>query len=147
MNVSEASREYSVPRKSLENRIKKRVVHGTLPGPRRVLNDEEDQALVEYMKYMARGGFPMTRKITCTYAQAIAKHIPTTKADDTYDVLSGSSDEEDDACFFLCGKTQPPELISGNIDWIACRNCERWYHEQCIGHPVDDLYICHLCEE
>jgi len=103
MNVSEASREYSVPRKSLENRIKKRVVHGTLPGPRRVLNDEEDQALVEYMKYMARGGFPMTRKITCTYAWAIAKHIPTTKAIDTYDVLSGSSDEEDDACF-LCGR-------------------------------------------
>lgn len=64
------------------------------------------------------------------------------KAVDTYDMLSGSSDEEDDACF-LCGKTQPPELISGNIDWIACRNCERWYHEQCIGHPVDDLYICH----
>jgi len=62
MNVSEATREYSVPRKSLENRIKKRVVHGTLPGPRRVLNDEEDQALVEYMKFMARGGFPMTRK-------------------------------------------------------------------------------------
>jgi len=29
-------------------------------------------------------------------------HIPTTKAVDTYDVLSGSSDEEDNACF-LCG--------------------------------------------
>lgn len=55
MNVSEASREYSVPRKSLENQIKKRVVHGTLPGPWRVLKDEEDQALVEYMKYTARG--------------------------------------------------------------------------------------------
>jgi len=30
-------------------------------------------------------------------------HIPTTKAVDTYDVLSGSLDEEDDACL-LCGK-------------------------------------------
>ena len=71
-------------------------------------------------------------------------HIPITKAVDAYDMLSCSFDEEDDACF-LCGKTEPPEPISGNVDWIVCQNCERWYHEQCIGHPVDDLYNCHLC--
>ena len=73
MNVSQAAREYSAPRKSLENRIKAKVVHGTLPGPRRVLDDEEEGALVEYIKYMAKGGFPTTRKIICAYAWAIAK--------------------------------------------------------------------------
>jgi len=100
-------------------------VHGTLPGPRRVLNEEEDQALVEYMKYLA-----VTIPATSNQHEAVIStsstlcrtgrfRIPTMKAVDTYDVLFGSSDEEDDACF-LCGKTQPPELISGNVDWIAC---------------------------
>ena len=60
----------SVPRKSLENRVKKRVAHGTKSGPSRVLSDEEEGGLVEYIKYMARGGFPM---IICAYAWAIAK--------------------------------------------------------------------------
>lgn len=73
MTVSKAAREYHVPRKSLENRVKARVEHGTPPGPKRVLNDEEEHALVEYIKYMARGGFPMTSKVICAYAWAIAK--------------------------------------------------------------------------
>ena len=60
MNVSQAAKQYKVARKFLENRVKARVVHGTLPGPRRVLSDEEERALVEYVKYMVKGGFPMT---------------------------------------------------------------------------------------
>ena len=71
--MSQADREYSVPRKSLKNRIKAKVVHGTLPGLRRGLDDKEEGALVEYIKHMAKGGFPMTRKIICAYAWAIAK--------------------------------------------------------------------------
>ena len=65
MKVAEAARHFSVPRKSLENRVKKRVARGTKSGPHRVLNDEEEGGLVEYIKYMARGGFPMTSKIIC----------------------------------------------------------------------------------
>ena len=73
MNVSKAARHYSVPRKSLENRIKNRTTHGINPGPSRVLSTEEEEGLVEYIKYMAKGGFPMTSKIICAYAWAISK--------------------------------------------------------------------------
>ena len=73
MNIHQAAKHFSVPRKSLENRVKKRVVHSTNPGPAPVLNNEEEDALVEYVNYMARGGFPMTRKIVCAYTLAIAK--------------------------------------------------------------------------
>ena len=80
MEVSKQENEHppscqtlAVPRKSLENRVKKRVVHGTNPGPASVPNNEAEDALVEYIKYMARGGFPMTRKIVSAYALAIAK--------------------------------------------------------------------------
>ena len=51
-----------------ESYLKKRVTHGKNPGPLRVLSDEEKRGLVEYIKYMARGGFPMTSKIICAYA-------------------------------------------------------------------------------
>ena len=77
-------------------------------------------------------------------------HVPSTKAIDMYElsssITSSSSDEEDDACF-LCGKMEPPGVTLKQVDWIACRNCERWYHEYCIGHSVDEQFICHLCED
>ena len=73
MKVAEAARHFSVPRKSLENRVKQRVTHGKKSGPPRVLSDEEECGLVEYIKYMSRGGFPMTSKIICAYAWAISK--------------------------------------------------------------------------
>ena len=65
MNVSQAAKQYKVPRKSLENRVKARVVHGTLPGPWGVLSNEEKLALVEYVKYMAKEGFLMTFNRVC----------------------------------------------------------------------------------
>ena len=73
MNIHQAAKHFSVPRKSLENRVKKQVAHGTNTGPAPIMNNEEENALVEYVKYMARGGFPMTRMIVCAYALAIAK--------------------------------------------------------------------------
>ena len=73
MNVSKTARHYSVLRKSLENRIKNRTTHGINPGPSRVLSKEEEEGLVEYIKYMAKGGFPMTSKIICAYAWVISK--------------------------------------------------------------------------
>jgi len=72
MKVAQAARHYAVPRKSLENRVKGRVVRGTVLGPCHLL-DEEESALVEYIKYMAKGGFPMSRKIVCAYTISIAK--------------------------------------------------------------------------
>ena len=47
MKVAEAARHFSVPRKSLENRVKKCISHGTKSGPPCVLSDEEEHGLVE----------------------------------------------------------------------------------------------------
>lgn len=60
MNIHQAAKQFAVPRKSLKNCVKKQVGHGTNPGPACVLSSEEEDALVEYIEYMARGGFPMT---------------------------------------------------------------------------------------
>lgn len=71
MKVAESAKHFSIPRKSLESRIKKHVTHGKNPGPPRVLSHEE--GFVEYKKYMARGRFLITSKFISAYAWAISK--------------------------------------------------------------------------
>lgn len=71
-SVSSAARIHQVPRRTLEDRVKGRVVHGTLPGPSTVLTNEEEKALVAYLIHMAKLGFPLTPKMTCAFAWAIA---------------------------------------------------------------------------
>ena len=72
---------------------------------------------------------------------------PTEKARQAAELSSTDSDEgdDDDVCF-LCGKAVPPHHAGGApIEWIACRSCDRWYHETCIIDPVDDAFVCDLC--
>ena len=49
------------------------VQHGTNPGSKTVLSAEEEEALVQYLVYMAKRGFPLTHKMVMAYAWAIAK--------------------------------------------------------------------------
>uniref|UniRef100_A0A7M5X010 PHD-type domain-containing protein n=1 Tax=Clytia hemisphaerica TaxID=252671 RepID=A0A7M5X010_9CNID len=48
------------------------------------------------------------------------------------------------------------EYIAGKYNWIACDNCDEWYHLQCSGYPYEDEdywqieldgveFVCHLC--
>ena len=67
-NSMKVARHFSVPRKSFENRVKKRITHSTKLGPPHVLSDEEEHGLVEYM---ARDELLMTSRIICAYAWAI----------------------------------------------------------------------------
>ena len=71
LTVTQAARKYNVPRKTLDDRIKKKVVHGNHPGPSTVLTSKED-ALVSYLVYMAQHGFPLTRTLIKALAWAIA---------------------------------------------------------------------------
>ena len=50
--VSEASRQFNVPRKTLDDRVKGHVEHGSNPGPNTALTAEEEKALVVYLFYM-----------------------------------------------------------------------------------------------
>ena len=66
VTISEAAKKYNVPRKTLNDRIKERVEHGSRPGPSTVLTkeEEEEDGLVSYLAYMAQRGFPLTRTLT-----------------------------------------------------------------------------------
>ena len=71
--VSTAAKAFNVPRKTLNDRVKGRVKHGTKPGPDTVLTEEEEAALMSYLVYMAQRGFPLTRTMTMAFAWAITK--------------------------------------------------------------------------
>ena len=49
MTVSRAAAAFSVPRKTLDDRVKGRVEHGTLPGRNTALTEEEEKALCRYL--------------------------------------------------------------------------------------------------
>lgn len=74
MNIHQAAKHFAVPRKSLEKKPSEEAsCSHYLSWPSTCTSNEEEGALVEYVKYMARGGFPMTRKIVSVYALTIAK--------------------------------------------------------------------------
>jgi hypothetical protein len=75
--VSTAAVAFDVPRKTLDDRVKGRVKHGTKPGPDTVLTAGEEDALMSYLIYMAERGFPLTRTVTMAFAWAIAKRSGT----------------------------------------------------------------------
>lgn len=51
-----AAKKYDIPRRTLDDRLKGRVKHGTNPGPSTVLTSEEEAGLVAYLLYMAKHG-------------------------------------------------------------------------------------------
>ena len=71
-SVAKAARDFKVPRKTLDDRVKGRVQHGTTPGPDTVLTPEEERGLKEYLLYMAERGFPLSKKMALVFAWAIA---------------------------------------------------------------------------
>ena len=72
MKVSVAGRICGVPRRTLDDRMKGRVRHGTCPGPSTALSKEEEDSLVSYVLYMADRGFPLTKRMILAFAWAIA---------------------------------------------------------------------------
>ncbi len=70
-SVSKVAKVYSVPRKTLDDRVRGKVLHGEVSGPGTVLTEED--SLCNYLIYMAERGFPLTRKMVMAYAWALAK--------------------------------------------------------------------------
>lgn len=64
VTISDAATKYSVPRKTLDDRIRERVEYGSRPGPSTVLIKEEEDGLASYLAYMAQRGFPLTQTLT-----------------------------------------------------------------------------------
>ena len=72
MTVSGAAKQFQVPRKTLDDRIKGRVEHGSRPGPPTALSAEEEGALAAYLLYMAEHGFPLSSNMAMGFAWAIS---------------------------------------------------------------------------
>ena len=75
MNISAASKMHKVPRKNLDDRVKGHVKHGRRSGVGTVLTAEEENSLEQYLVYMAKCGFPLTRTMVKAFAWAIAKRV------------------------------------------------------------------------
>lgn len=61
MSVREASRQYEVPRSTLQDRLHRRVDADCKVGRDTVLNQNEEEAIVQWLIRMAICGFPRTR--------------------------------------------------------------------------------------
>ena len=70
--VTAAAKQHSVPRKTLDDRIKGRVTHGSNPGPSTVLTAREEDALASYLLYMAERGFPLMSNMARAFAWAVS---------------------------------------------------------------------------
>ena len=68
MTITVAASRFNVPRKTLDDRLKGRVVHGVKPGVSTVLSAEEESSLVYYLLHMAECGFPLTKTMVKAYA-------------------------------------------------------------------------------
>ena len=73
LTVTQAASSYNVPRKTLDDRVKGKVVHGTNPGRDPILTKEEEEYLCNYLFYMAERGFPLTRRMVMSFAWSIAE--------------------------------------------------------------------------
>ena len=71
--ISAAAKMFNVPRKTLDDRVKGRVKHGSKPGVSTALTFVQEKSLVNYLLYMAERGFPLTRTMVKAFALAIAK--------------------------------------------------------------------------
>ena len=71
--ITTAARVHSVPKTSLYNRIKGRVVHGVKPGPKPYLSAEEETELAGFAIEAASVGCGQTRKQIMTIAENVAK--------------------------------------------------------------------------
>jgi hypothetical protein len=70
--VSAAAKQHAVQPKTLDDRIRGRVIHGSNPGPSTVLTAREEDALASYLLYMAERGFPLTSNMARAFAWAVS---------------------------------------------------------------------------
>ena len=75
--ITAAATQFSVPRKTLDDRIKGRVTHGSKSGVSTALTSIEEDSLVSYLIYMANRGFPLTRTMVKAFAWSITKRCET----------------------------------------------------------------------
>ena len=58
---TETSDKYNIPRKMITNHVQGKIIDFHKTGRERALTDDEESAVVGYLKYMCRSHFPLRR--------------------------------------------------------------------------------------
>ena len=82
MTINVAATKFSLPRKTLDDRIKGRVQHGNTPGVDIVLTAEEEAGLESYLLHLAGCGFSLTRTMVLGSSHSLSGDIVTSRLDD-----------------------------------------------------------------
>ena len=72
VSANRAADLHGVPRSTLKDRLRGRVVHGTKPGPRPYLDTAEESELVDYLFESAKAGYGKTRQQVKGIAEKVA---------------------------------------------------------------------------
>ena len=136
MSISVAANRFNVPRKTLDDRLKGRVQHGTHPGVSTVLTVQEENSLVNYLLHMAQCGFPLTKTMVKAYAWSISDESTEVTESEKEEVCrprrqrqlptryrSDSEDQNDGVLCIICNHNEPEELSSEMVFWIDCNVC------------------------
>lgn len=73
LSINAAAAQFKVLCKTLDDRIKCRVQHGTTPGPNTDQTAEEEDALQTCLVHMAQHGFPPTDTMTMLVGHRLPK--------------------------------------------------------------------------
>ena len=78
MTIWKASKHFKIPKMTLSDRVNKRWKTNKI-GRKNDLTDEQEKALVYYIKYMASIAHPLTVAIIKQFAWVISKHNATSR--------------------------------------------------------------------
>ncbi|VDN97688.1 unnamed protein product [Rodentolepis nana] len=62
------------------------------------------------------------------------------------EAINNEEEYDEELCEAPGGCKRP----SGNVSWVACDQCDSWYHQRCVGimntREVPDVYVCNNCQ-
>ena len=73
MSINKSALLHGVPPTTLKDLLSGRVKHGTKPGPRPYLNDDEERALADHLIEAAKIGYGKTRKEVKSIVESVAE--------------------------------------------------------------------------
>ena len=112
MTISGAANHFHVPRKTLDDRIKVHMEHGSKPGRNPVLSAVKEDALVVYLLYMADLGCPLTRTLVKAFAWALARQSGN---GDSFNAETGPREH-----WWTNFKSRHPEISLQICDMLEC---------------------------
>ena len=146
--------QFSVPRKTLDDRIKGRVTHGSKPGVSTALTSIEEDSLVSYLIYLWRiVAFPSHVLWLRPFLGQLQRDV-----EHVIDLILSMDQGKSGG---LCSNTgtlnwhfeglihwrEPEGLGDEIVFWILCCICGEWAHNLCAfgKNSITRQYVCINC--